>query len=125
MKDLRTLDNNRLIRFEREYYGGYGGSDAGVFCFTSPCDRRTELRVIASNGEGWDHVSVSTARRCPNWEEMEHIKRIFFKRDEAAMQLHVPENDHISHHPYTLHIWRPHVGAIPLPPAIMVGPANG
>jgi hypothetical protein len=28
------------------------------------------LRVIASDGEGWDHVSVSLPDRCPTWEEM-------------------------------------------------------
>lgn len=122
MKDLRTLDSYRLTAFERQYYGAYGGAKAGAFEFRSPCDRRLMLRVIASNGEGWDHVSVSTDRRCPNWEEMEHIKRIFFKPDEVAMQLHVAESDHISQHPYCLHIWRPHDVWIPLPPPIFVGP---
>lgn len=74
--------------------------------------------VIASSGDGWDHVSVSTRDRCPTWEEMDRIKRIFFKPAEVAMQLHLPADDHINCHPYTLHIWRPHgvKRAIPLPP---------
>jgi hypothetical protein len=91
--------------------------------------RNVDLRVIASRGdpngreetERWDHVSVSTATRCPTWEEMEFIKRLFFERDETAMQLHVPARDHINNHPYCLHLWRPLDQPIPRPPAIMVG----
>ena len=49
-------------------------------------------------------VSVSHSRRCPTWEEMEAVKRMFFKPGETAMQLQVPESDHISHHPYCLHM---------------------
>jgi len=66
------------------------------------------MRVMASAGMGWDHVSISRQNRCPNWPEMEHIKRLFFRDDETAMQLHVPPSDHISIHPYCLHLWRPH-----------------
>jgi hypothetical protein len=82
---------------------------------------RAELRVIATAGEGWDHVSVSRANRCPNWPEMEQIKRLFFATVETAMQLHVPPSDHISVHPYCLHLWRPHDVEIPRPPSWMVG----
>jgi hypothetical protein len=35
------------------------------------------LRVIASDGEGWEHVSVSLANRCPTWDEMCFIKGVF------------------------------------------------
>lgn len=77
---------------------------------------RMYLKVIASFGEGWDHVSVSTERRCPTWEELEHVKRLFFKDDETAMQLHLPPSDHINIHPYVLHLWRPQKADIPLPP---------
>lgn len=74
--------------------------------------------VVASNGDGWDHLSVSTAGRCPTWDEMDAIKRMFFRPAEVAMQLHLPPADHINCHPYTLHLWRPHgtKRAIPLPP---------
>jgi hypothetical protein len=74
--------------------------------------------VIASSGDGWDHVSVSVRDRTPTWEEMDRIKRVFFKPGEVAMQLHVAEADHVNCHPFTLHLWRPHgtKRAIPLPP---------
>jgi len=74
------------------------------------------LRIIAASGGGWDHVSVSLETRCPTWDEMDFIKRVFFKETETAMQLHVPEADHINIHPFVLHLWRPHLRKIPVPP---------
>jgi hypothetical protein len=83
--------------------------------------QRVFLRVIASTGEGWDHVSVSLSDRCPTWAEMEFIKRLFFEDDETAFQLHVPPRDHVNNHPFCLHLWRPQTVPIPRPPAILVG----
>ena len=100
-------------------YGGFGDGSCGYFTIPSPIDR-AEIRIIASSGCGWDHVSVSRKNRCPNWAEMEHVKRMFFAPDEVAMQLHVPPSDHISVHPHCLHLWRPHGVEIPRPPALMV-----
>jgi hypothetical protein len=77
--------------------------------------------VIASAEGGWDHVSVSRKNRCPNWQEMEHIARLFFRDHEEAMQLHVPASDHVNMHPNCLHWWRPTDCEIPRPPAIFVG----
>ena len=65
------------------------GDDGGAFALRSPTDRKP-MQIIASNGEGWDHVSVSRTDRVPNWEEMEHVKRLFFEDWEVAMQLHRP-----------------------------------
>jgi len=104
-------------------WGAPGDDTCGSFAVPSPIDRAF-IRVIASSGEGWDHVSVSRRNRCPNWTEMEHIKRLFFKDDETAMQLHVPPSDHVNCHPYCLHLWRPQGIEIPRPPSIMVGPSE-
>lgn len=113
------------------------GTNNGAFEFG-------ELFVIASDGDGWDHVSVSRVDKTPSWEEMCFIKGIFFKDDEVAMQLHPAKKDYINQHPYCLHLWRPQTseerkainsdpalsflaidmpshGTIPLPPPIMVG----
>jgi hypothetical protein len=82
------------------------------------------LTVIASDGEGWEHVSVSTPTRCPTWEEMCYIKSLFWgEEEETVMQLHPPNSQSINNHAYCLHLWKP-TGAeavIPLPPAHMVG----
>lgn len=96
------------------------GKDGGLFEIPSP-ETGTTLRVIATTGAGWDHVSVSTPRRCPNWQELEKVKRLFFQDSETAMQLHVPPAEHINNHPYCLHLWRPRYVDIPRPPAYMVG----
>lgn len=124
MRNLHLLDIYRDTGPEvRAFYGSTGDHETGVFNVPSPVDSAV-LRVIATSGEGWDHVSVSRRNRCPNWPEMEHIKRLFFKDDETAMQLHVPPSDHISIHPYCLHLWRPLNAEIPRPPSIMVGPTE-
>jgi hypothetical protein len=117
MKDLRLLEMYRLPGEHR--HGGPGDSHGGVFVVPYHASGRN-LRIIASNGDGWDHVSVSLPSRCPTWPEMDHVKRMFFKDDEVAMQLHVQVKDHISMHPHTLHLWRSHNEKIPLPPIIMV-----
>lgn len=103
-----------------KHWGWEGDETCGGFLIPSHIDQRP-LKVIASAGEGWDHVSVSRENRTPTWGEMEQIRRLFFKDDETAMQLHVPPTDHINQHPYCLHMWRPHDQEIPRPPAIMVG----
>lgn len=103
----------RLTGEVADRYGMAGNPLGG--CFQIPRNGQM-LRVIASNGEGWDHISVSLQDRCPTWDEMEFIAQMFFKAEEVACQLHVPAADHINRHPYCLHWWRPHYQAIPLPP---------
>ena len=121
MRDLNTL--NRFRRTDHhvmENWGWAGDGTAGMFMIPSPIDKAL-IAVVASNGEGWDHVSVSRPNRCPNWPEMEFIAGLFFKEDETAMQLHVPATDHVNNHPFCLHWWRPHDVEIPRPDAILVG----
>lgn len=79
------------------------------------------IRVIASSGDGWEHVSVSLESRTPNWNEMEFVKRSFFEPHETVLQYHVPELDHVNCHPYCLHLWKPWYGTIPRPPNYLVG----
>lgn len=82
------------------------------------------LRIIASCGTDeipWEHVSVSTARRTPTWEEMDAVKRLFWDDEEAVMQLHPPRSNWVNNVATCLHLWRPLHEAIPLPPEIAVG----
>lgn len=106
---------------EKMIRGGLRPQDRhfGVFVMTIGV---VQFGIIASVGHGWDHVSVSVRgqARCPYWEEMDAIKRMFFKPHEVVMQLHPAESNHISNHPYVLHLWRPRGPAIPLPPKWMV-----
>lgn len=114
MRNLHELDRYRVhAAWVIKRFGWAGDGSCGVFVMYRGA---TQLRVIASANEGWDHLSVSTAARCPTWLEMDYIKRRFFQPNEVAMQLHVTPADHINVNDYVLHIWRPHHAAIPLPP---------
>jgi len=122
MRNLHTLNCYR--RTDRDviaHYGTTGDDRFGVFEVPSAIDRQPMI-VIASSGDGWDHVSVSRRTRCPNWREREQVKRLFFRDDETAMQLHVPPAEHVSCHPFCLHLWRPLNCDIPPPPAEFVAP---
>ena len=113
MKDLTKITTGQVPGYRPDPDG------SGAFEIPSPIDGES-LCVIASVGLGWDHVSVSRRRRCPNWIEMDFVKRFFFRGDEVAMQLHVQAKDHVNVHPYCLHLWRPQNADIPLPPIEMV-----
>lgn len=79
------------------------------------------LRIIASWGMGWEHVSVSTERRCPLWDEMCYIKSLFWRDDESVVQFHPSRDRYVNNHPYCLHLWRPTEETFPMPPTYMVG----
>lgn len=120
MKELNTLNYARDVKFEQKMYGRNGDGGNGVFRFMSCVDGQP-LAVIASNGDGWDHVSVSRNDRVPSYEEMEQIATLFFEADESAVQFHVPKTDHVNVHRYCLHWWRPTRDRLPRPPGYMVG----
>lgn len=103
--------------YRRKLYGEFG--DAHNFQLVIP---NRGLAIIGSDGEGWDHVSVSCKDRTPTWEEMEWVKRELFEEGDCVMQLHVPVADHKNHCPFCLHMWRPQRAEIPRPPAFMVAP---
>src|SRR6187431_121014 len=83
----------------------------------------SQLNVIASDGMGWEHVSVSLPDRCPTWDEMNFAKDIFWDDDDFVIQIHPVMDDYVNNHPYCLHLWRK-AGKnefCQLPPNSMVG----
>lgn len=90
----------------------------GVFFFKH---KGATLKVIASDGEGWDHISVSLGHRCPSWSEMCIIKDIFFNPDEVVIQYHPAKAEYINCHPHCLHMWKPQGVDLLVPPGILVG----
>lgn len=78
------------------------------------------LRLIASWGMGWDHVSVSRSNRCPTWDEMCRVKNLLFDPEELAIQYHPPKSKYKNQHKYCLHLWRPQNETVPMPPLITV-----
>ena len=136
----QRLEHHRLadpVSPSGQYNGAYGFSICSV-----------QVLVIASDGGGWDHVSVSTPERVPTWEEMCKIKSLFFDDEEVVMQLHPAKSQYVNYHERCLHLWRPQTqseidqiaaewgrewaeagyaglqspGAIPTPPTLFVGP---
>lgn len=95
--------------------------------------KTAKLTIVAHDGvlvpgdplahlAGWEHVSVSTANRCPNWPEMCFVKDLFWSEEEAVVQYHPKKSAYVNYHPYCLHLWRPVDIVLPLPPYILVGP---
>lgn len=120
MKDLHTLDSYRIDL--RDVFGTMGDDKNGAF---KVFVKGTSFNVIASNGGGWEHVSVSPGsphrKKCPTWDEMCAIKDMFFEPEETVLQYHPPKSEYVNNHPYCLHLWRPLLWEIPRPPAIFVG----
>ncbi len=81
----------------------YGNN--GAFMIMSAKTKRI-LNIIASDGEGWEHVSVSLNNRNPNWDEMNFVKNMFWCEDDLVVQFHPPKSVYINTHPFCLHLWR-------------------
>ena len=116
---MRDLDDPEFAPFllklpwMKEQIGTYG--DRNNAAMQLPCGVHM-LRVIASKGKGWDHVSVSLATRTPTWEELEFVRKKLFKPNEVVVQFHVPAEVHVNVHPNCLHLWREHGRKVRLPP---------
>ena len=82
---------------------------------------KLKMQVIASDGAGWDHVSVTIAnrQRTPTWEEMCFIKDLFFDKNEWVSQFHPAECDYVNNNKYCLHLWKSHI-MFPTPHKILV-----
>ncbi len=87
-----------------------------------------ELRVISSGNKGddpenkWEHVSVSLSDRCPTWDEMCHVKNLFWEPCETVLQFHPTALKYVNFHPFCLHLWKKRGVNHELPPEWMIGP---
>lgn len=108
-------DQHRDSALGLRLYGDSGDDCNGVFCIPSLFPGRM-LRCIASNGDGWEHVSVSVRRlrgkrrrsrldQLPLWEEMCQVKGLFWAPSDCVVQYHPPDDDSINN-AEVLHLWR-------------------
>ena len=81
------------------------------------------FNAIASDGGGWEHVSVTirNAQRTPTWNEMCWIKELFWGDDDTVVQFHPAKSEYVNRHQYCLHLWRPRRIDLPKPETWMVG----
>lgn len=90
------------------------------------------VRVIASWGLDWDHVSVSVVggRKIPSYKTMRFVHSVFFP-GEIAVEYHMPPSKHISpgidlpsklglQGTEVLHLWRCQTQEMPTPPRGLV-----
>lgn len=88
-------------------------------------NNRTTFFCIASDGMGWEHVSVhartDNQERTPTWAEMCWIKDQFWEEEDCVVQYHPPKSEYVNNHPHVLHLWRSTEAILPMPLSIMVG----
>ena len=89
--------------------------------FDLPLKHSQVVFVIASDGMGWEHVSVSRSDRCPTWDEMCQVKAMFWGEDDCVVQYHPPRSEYVNNQPRCLHLWRQVDVEFALPPSYMVG----
>lgn len=100
----------------------YGNN--GAFVIPSPISGRL-LVMIASDGLGWEHVSVRAVRdrqnRTPVWDEMAFAKGVFWDEEDTVVQFHPPRSEYVNNHANVLHLWRSTEAPIRTPDMILVG----
>lgn len=127
MKHFKELPLDRKIN-------GMPNQVSGWYMIKIKGSRDKHFFCVVSDGEGWEHVSVSIRRikkgqmqqvdRVPTWEEMCTVKDIFWNEDEAVVQYHPRKQDYVNLHPHVLHMWRPTEQELPLPNPVFVGPTG-
>ena len=113
---MRNLDH--LNKHRMKLMGSLGDEHNGAFRMKI---KGEEYTIIASNGNGWEHVSVSSRHKIPSWKTMCAIKDLFFEEEEVVMQLHPKKSEYVNNHENCLHLWRPINQEIPTPPSLLVG----
>lgn len=82
------------------------------------------IRIIASDGGGWQHVSVSLVdnrNKVPGWKIMCTVKELFWNDEDWVVQFHPAKSEYINNYPGCLHLWKPTEAIMPTPSSILVG----
>lgn len=126
-EEIRLLDH--------PHYGKMDSSlgNNGVFVAKIPVKRRvpgttviqTEqdlMMIIAADGLGWEHVSVSLkSGTVPEWSVMCAVKDLFWDEEDVVVQIHPKASEYVNCHPGVLHLWRESGKNISTPPSEFVG----
>lgn len=119
MSDWKTLNKHRVNTppFLSTPEDGFNGA----FCLHI---NGLPIKCIASDGMGWQHVSVSIHGRpslCPSWQIMCKIKELFWEAEDWVVQFHPAQSEYVNNHPGCLHLWRPTNVPLPTPDSVLVG----
>lgn len=120
---MKTVEE--ILSYKGIYSDKLKIGDDGIKGFISV--NRIDMSFVASWGGGWDHVSVSPLNRktIPTWDMMCKVKDIFFKPEEAVIQIHPPKDEYVNNMPNCLHLWRCRYKEMVLPPSCFVGIRKG
>lgn len=114
MKNLKELD-----QFREKHPFWPQTETSGAFKVMVKQRSFLVLASIDNSGEDgmWEHISVTpkNQKRCPTWDEMCAIKKMFFEPEEECVEFHPKESEYVNHSEYCLHIWRPASGKINSP----------
>lgn len=92
-----------------------------IYChYTDPITRKDYI-VKFTQGFGWEHLSVSTRNKIPDWDVMCKLKEIFWRDDECCVEFHPKKEDYVNNHETCLHIWKQIGKEYEMPPSILVG----
>ncbi len=123
---FRVPENNRITG---HYLLGSDSSFGNNGAFMINVSKRTKLFCIASDGMGWEHVSVHAVSdgkdRIPTWSEMCKVKDMFWGEEDCVIQYHPQKSEYVNNHQSTLHLWRPVNSVLPMPDSILVGVKEG
>ena len=102
--------------------GQLGSDDDGFKGFFCVRIKGARVKCMASDGEGWQHVSVSVdkSNQPPSWALMCAVKDLFWQPEDCVIQFHPPAAVYVNQHPGVLHLWRSLHTAQPMPPLWMV-----
>jgi len=119
MKVPKQLEQYRLR--VGDYATAFGEPYGAFDRVPGPCGESLTIMMIDGIDTGWEHVSVSTRRRIPNWTEMSFVKKLFWDPEECVVQFHPPQSEYVNTYSKVLHLWRWRKGTFPQPPADLVG----
>ena len=120
MSDWKFLNQHRMRVGKYGSTPDYGFN--GAFGFPLYGEPR-RVYAIASDQEGWKHVSVSFGRdatKTPSWSIMCRVKDLFWEPEDWVIQYHPAQSCYINQHPGVLHLWQPLTTPLPTPPQFMV-----
>jgi hypothetical protein len=120
MADWKKVNGGRVREGAMASDDSYGFNGSFRFVING-----VRIKVIASDGMGWQHVSVSIndSTFTPSWQIMCIVKDLFWEPEDVVVQFHPRASEYVNHHPGCLHLWRCIDGReFPTPPPHFVGP---
>lgn len=118
MADWELLNKHRMRKgqFRSDPIDGFNG------LFTIPI-RGKLVRIIASDGLDWQHVSVTitNSNETPSWQLMCAVKELFWNDQDWVVQFHPAKSEYVNNHPGCLHLWKPNAQILPTPDSLLAG----